>query len=670
MFASSKSSEQTVPVVPDPYFSYVPLLLKSASTNGKQNNTFLDSSTNNYTITRNGTPTQGAVTPYWPDGQWSNYFSSSYLSVADSSNLRFGSANFTIEAWIYRTASGVTHTIACKGSSTGPTGWVFQVSSANKLVFIDTSTSITGATSLSANTWYYVAVVRAGTGANQTTLYLNGTSDGTGTSATTFSQTDAMRIGTDRSAANGFAGYVSNLRLSNTNLTISSIPAAPLTTSGSTIFLSCGYNRFVDGSSVASAITIGSGTPIVQAFQPFSPTNPYSAVTYAGSGYLNGSSDYLTGTSPNLSGTWTVEFWVYSVSSAATQTMISFNSGANSGISISKNSSNQLVVDNGVIGQSAWTSATIFNNAWNHVAIVRNGTTTTGYINGVVAGSHTFTPSTTNSFSIGRFNAAGFFQYFPGYLSNLRVVNAVAVYTGSFSPPTLAPLTTSGSTSAASYPSTTNVNTSFAASDTSLLTNFTNAGIYDAAVQNNAITVGDAQSSTTQYKWSPTSIKFDGTGDYLTMPTTNIQALAGAFTIEAWVYFSAISGTAQTLCGKWNTSLLGWLIQITSSNVSFSYGNGVTFTAALNYATTLTSGTWYYLAITRNSSNSVQAYINGSAIGSAQTASGSLNSTAAFAIGINLDGTQQPFNGYIQDFRITNGVARTITTPTTTFATR
>jgi hypothetical protein len=28
------------------------------------------------------------------------------------------------------------------------------------------------------------------------------------------------------------------------------------------------------------------------------------------------------------------------------------------------------------------------------------------------------------------------------------------------------------------------------------------------------------------------------------------------------------------------------------------------------------------------------------------------------------------FNGYIQDFRITNGVARTITTPTTAFAGR
>ena len=165
MFAASKSAKAAAAAATtDPSFRYVPLLLESTSTNGQQNNTFLDSSTNNFTITRTGTPTQGSVNPYWTAGQWSVYFSSSYLSVADSASLRFGSGNFTIEAWVFRTASGATHTIACKGSSTGPTGWVFQISSSDKLVFIDTSTSITGSTSLAANTWYYVAVVRAGTG--------------------------------------------------------------------------------------------------------------------------------------------------------------------------------------------------------------------------------------------------------------------------------------------------------------------------------------------------------------------------------------------------------------------------------------------------------------------------------------------------------------------------
>ncbi len=48
----------------DPYFDYVTLLLHGNGTNGAQNNTFLDSSTNNFTITRNGNTTQGTFAPY------------------------------------------------------------------------------------------------------------------------------------------------------------------------------------------------------------------------------------------------------------------------------------------------------------------------------------------------------------------------------------------------------------------------------------------------------------------------------------------------------------------------------------------------------------------------------------------------------------------------------
>jgi len=47
----------------DPYFNQTTLMLHGNGTNGAQNNTFLDSSTNNFTITRNGNTTQGTFTP-------------------------------------------------------------------------------------------------------------------------------------------------------------------------------------------------------------------------------------------------------------------------------------------------------------------------------------------------------------------------------------------------------------------------------------------------------------------------------------------------------------------------------------------------------------------------------------------------------------------------------
>jgi len=43
----------------DPYFNLTTLLLSTTATNGQQNNTFQDGSTNNFTITRNGNTTQG-----------------------------------------------------------------------------------------------------------------------------------------------------------------------------------------------------------------------------------------------------------------------------------------------------------------------------------------------------------------------------------------------------------------------------------------------------------------------------------------------------------------------------------------------------------------------------------------------------------------------------------
>ena len=56
-------------VVKDFYYNYVTLLLHGDGTNGGQNNTFLDGSTNAFSITRNGNVSQGSFSPFSkPDG--------------------------------------------------------------------------------------------------------------------------------------------------------------------------------------------------------------------------------------------------------------------------------------------------------------------------------------------------------------------------------------------------------------------------------------------------------------------------------------------------------------------------------------------------------------------------------------------------------------------------
>jgi hypothetical protein len=94
-------------------------------------------------------------------------------------------------------------------------------------------------------------------------------------------------------------------------------------------------------------------------------------------------------------------------------------------------------------------SGSLTANTWNHVAFVRNSGVITGYINGVSQG----TLSTANTFSgttsyigLERYNggAGGVIMF--GYISNLRIVNSTAVYTGTFTPPTtpLTPITNTG----------------------------------------------------------------------------------------------------------------------------------------------------------------------------------------------------------------------------------
>jgi hypothetical protein len=77
MFAASKTGSAAAT---DAQFKNVTMLLHGDGTNGAQNNTFVDSSTNNFTITRNGNTTQGTFTPYGANwGMYQSDASSAYL---------------------------------------------------------------------------------------------------------------------------------------------------------------------------------------------------------------------------------------------------------------------------------------------------------------------------------------------------------------------------------------------------------------------------------------------------------------------------------------------------------------------------------------------------------------------------------------------------------------
>jgi hypothetical protein len=662
--ASAASSPAVTPsaIVQDASFAYVPLLLETTSTNGQNNqgttttNGFLDSSSNTFPVTRNGSPTQGSVTPYWPNGQWSNYFDgSSYLTSASNVALALGSGNFTLESWVFVTnqsASSYPTFLANWAGSFTTNAWSIHtghLAAVNRAAFYCYNYSasaalLQGATTLSANTWYHIAVVRNG---NNFTLYLNGVSDGTGTFSGSVDGGASNTIYAP-SSTNAWAGYLSNTRIVKGTAVYTGAftpPTAPLTAITNTSLLTCQSNRFKDNSTNNFAITVN-GTPRVQAFQPFSPAAAYTPAAYAGSGYFNGSTDYLSLASNAafdiFGGNMTIDGWLYPTALAGrSEHFLAFIVDATNRVSLYFDGTTFTFwtsTSGGGNGPKI-TSASFPTNTWTHVALVKSGATFTLYINGISAGTSTTTvyPTSAMSLNVGTYNGVNIPDAFTGYMSNVRVVKGVAIV-----PPTGGPTTPVTNTA-----------------QTSLLLNYTNAGIYDATTQNVVSTVGDAQvSSTITPQWGTTSMKFDGTGDWLTaIDSLQLQIGTGDFTIEGWFYLS-LNNTNYGIVSKGAAST-GWSVNVTSGNrIQFSY----TAANLTGSTTTLAQGSWYYFAVVRSgtATGNLKIYLNGNLeVTSGGAVNDNFNQTNILYVGASRTGTTA-LNGYLQDIRITKA-ARPIT---------
>jgi hypothetical protein len=654
----------TPQVVSDPNFEYTTLLLPGNGTNGAQNNTFLDSSTNNFTITRNGNTTQGTFSPFSQTG-WGNYFNgSSYISAADNAALDLGTGDFTIEGWVY-IADGIADNagIVSKRNASAFNAGDYRVSyrtGTSKISFANDAVNERNTPVVQKNSWTHFAIVRA---SGTLSAYANGVRGDTVADSVDLTNGEIQTIGVN--ATLFFTGYMSNIRIVKGTAVYSgatyTVPTAPLTAITNTSLLTCQSNRFVDNSSNAFAIT-RNGDVSVQAFSPFNPTAAWSAATYGGSGYFDGSGDYLSVASNSAfdigSSDFTIECWFNANSFASAFGLISRYDGTPAGwvLRVISATTIRFVRGADVVLDSTTTMAT---GSWNHVAVVRSGSTLSVYHNGTrinqITGISNFADA-TSALQIGRTNTIT--DDINGYISSARVVKGTAVYSGTTYTVPTAPLT--------------------AITNTSLLLNYTNAGIYDATSKNNLETVGNAQISTTQSKFGGSSMYFDGNGDYLkgSQPSILQDIAGGDFTIEFWVYFDSVAGD-RALVSKYGNAAesagdLGYVVQwVQSTNVlRLVLGKGSGSGDALyTWSWTPSTGVWYHVAVTR-SGTSGRAFINGTQIGTTSTLiTNDVVSPNSIQVG-KTHTTAQYMNGYIDDLRITKGVARytaNFTAPTAAF---
>jgi hypothetical protein len=625
------------------------------------NNGFIDSSPNNFVITRNGNATQGTFSPFSPTG-WSVFFdgSNDFLELSTQAILNVGTGNFTVECFVNFTNKAQTWsraTVLGTTEATSSSALLIQVLGATQgaggIAVNAAGAGITASTPLATNTWHHIAVVR---NSGTMILYINGTASGNVASSGSLT-TPSYKIGafkaTDSQYDDYYNGYVSNFRTANVAVYTSNFtpPTTPLTLttggqnppqSGQVKFLSCQSNRFLDVGPGAYTVTPTNG-PTIQAFSPFAPTAAYNSTLHGGSVYLDGTGDWLytgTGLASPSGSDFTIEMWLYptSFSSTSYPLFTTTNGSKSDFIALELNTSGSLLVY--ITGTSTWsissaTVGSIILNQWTHIALTRSGTSFKTYINGkYIQGTVTSSQSvgSFNGFNIGQSGASN--GYFTGYISGIRYVVGTAI-TGDFTVPS-APLTST--------------------TGTQLLLNSTNSGVFDATGKNVVETAGTAHINTSVSKFGGGSIRFNGVSNTgLRLAASNILSpFTGDYTYEFWVYFNSFSGTPVIFeTRRVNGLNPGLQLYCTTAGVLTLYGDATTGTLLITGAT-LSTGQWYHIALVRSGlgSNNTKLYLNGTQTGSSATDTTNYNNQGG-TIGSHTANDNNFLNGYINDFRVT-----------------
>ena len=152
--------------------------------------------------------------------------------------------------------------------------------------------------------------------------------------------------------------------------------------------------------------------------------------------------------------------------------------------------------------------------------------------------------------------------------------------------------------------------------------------------------VGNAQISTAQSKFGGSSIAFDGTGDSLSSGAISFED-SESFTLECFLYKS-VSGYSNLFGGGAGTQI-GYDLSGPSGSIYMFFAGGF---GVVESGTAVTLNTWHHLAWTRQGST-CRAFVNGVLQGSGTRS----NAFSVSSFGISC-------NGYIDDLRITKGVAR------------
>ena len=173
---------------------------------------------------------------------------------------------------------------------------------------------------------------------------------------------------------------------------------------------------------------------------------------------------------------------------------------------------------------------------------------------------------------------------------------------------------------------------------------------------------GDAKIDTSQFKFGASSVKFDGTGDYLTLASSTDWNLgANDFTIDFWVRFNDITGQQLFVMSQIDANN-SWFCGKTGAHVMFFSADvgGVTKASYQSAAWGCANNVWYHVSWTRSGS-SMKLFIDGVSQSLTETTpigTNDIGTTGTLYVGRYGINDSYYVNGWMDDIRISKGIAR------------
>lgn len=649
--------------------------------------TFTDSSTFSRTPTVSGDAKISTAQSKFPGGA-SGFFDGTgdVVRFDHSSTIDPLAQDFTLECFFRTTTTTVGQIIVTKSITTGDYPfqlWFNTGSGRIQARSYDGAVGIFdfGSTgpAISVNTWYHVALCRSG---GTVRLFIDGVQTGTASIGTAVlkSNTGPLCIGGYSDGTFSTNGYIDELRLligSAAYTADFTPPTAPFGDPvGATVLL-----LHFDGANNSTTFTDSSGYNRPATVLGDAKLTTTSPMFGAASGLFNALASYLTfPDSPDFNpgaGDFTIECFIRLDDTPG--------SGFNYGIACKGSDTNRAYLlyvppstrnlnftindSTGALGFTATLTDPLVVGQWHHVAAVREGRKMTIFIDGAIASQDAtalaagaVVRNNTTAFAVGNLYPGQYANcFFKGRIDEFRYTKG-AVYTAAFAAPTAPFSDPVGDPAFASVSLLLHAN---GANGSTTFIDSSSAGLTPATINGNT----QITTSTSAFAGGQ-SIAFDGAGDDIRYASSTAFDLGNTYTVEFWARFNDVGRQAGLLHrGAYNTSGTVWTglaFSIRQLNDKLRFYFYATTAATEQYIDTaagsIATGAWYHIAMVRSGTNG-QVFINGVSAG---TLAG-LNSPAASSEPLILGNwlftvistpTNQYLDGYLDEIRITKGVAR------------